>query len=302
METMTAVRSHLPARSRFLLVFNPMAGIAGRTLLADVTACLEAKGATVIPFRPGASRVPSPEDVRAGRYEAVIAAGGDGTVRALAAALAGTEIPIGYIPVGTGNVLAHEIGLLRAASRIADVLTRGPVVGIEGARANGELMFLMAGAGFDGEVIRQLSMAWKRRVGKLAYPPPVLRTLTRPLPRLHVEVDGLPFEASWAVIANARHYGGSFVLAPDANLRSGELTAILVKAQSRAHLLQQLLTLPLGQLTRQPGVTSMRCRRAVVRADHPVPTQVDGDPFGFTPLDVEAGGAPFRLIVPETFR
>lgn len=289
-------------RSRFLLVFNPIAGPAGRSLLTDVRASLEAKGASITPYMPARARVPSPEEVREGRYEAVIAAGGDGTVRALAASLTGSEIPIGYIPMGTGNVLAHEIGLPRGAGAIADVLVRGPVVEVEGARANGELIFLMAGVGFDGDVIRQLNLAWKRRVGKLAYPAPVLRTLARPLPRLHVDVDGRSFEANWAVIANARHYGGSFVLAPDANIRSGGLTAVLVRADTRARLLQQLLMLPLGKLTCQTDVISIRCRRAVIRSDQPVATQVDGDPFGVTPLDVEAGGAPFRLIVPESYR
>ncbi len=288
-------------RSRFLLVFNPTAGPSGRSLLANVRASLESKGASVTPYTPGETRVPSPGEVRDRGYEAVIAAGGDGTVRELARALTGSGIPLGYIPMGTGNVLAHEIGLPRGAEPIANVLISGPVVNVEGARANGELIFLMAGAGFDGDVIRQLNIGWKRRVGKLAYPAPVLRTLTRPLPKLHVEVDGRPFEANWVVIANAKHYGGAFVLAPDADMRSGELTAILVRAPTRARLLQRLIMLPAGRLTRQRDVISMRCRRAVIRSEHPVATQVDGDPFGVTPLDVEAGGAPFRLIVPEGY-
>lgn len=285
-------------RRKFLLVFNPIAGPAGRTLLGRVVAALQQRGAEVTPYVPGATRVPTPSDVLAGRYDAVIAAGGDGTVRELAIALSGSNIPIGFIPMGTGNVLAHEIGLPATAEGLAAVLTDGMAASLQGARANGQPFYLMAGAGFDGEVVRRLDTPWKRRVGQLAYTAPVLRTLALPLPRLDVTVDGRAMSANWAVIANARCYGGAFVLAPGETMGSGELTAILVRAGSRAALVRKLMMLPLGRLTRQKGVDAIRCHRATIQATPAVATQVDGDPFGMTPLTVEAGGAPLTLIVP----
>lgn len=286
-------------RQRFLLVFNPVAGPKGRTLLGRVVAALREGGAVVTPFEPAAGRrVPRPDEVRAGRFDAVIAAGGDGTVRELAMALSGSSIPIGFVPMGTGNVLAHEIGLPREAEGLARVLREGPAVPLEGARANGEPFYLMAGAGFDGEVVRRLDMPTKRRVGKLAYATPLLRTLALPLPVLDVTVDGASHRASWVIVANARCYGGSFVLAPGTHMASGDLLAILVKTRSRAALAGKLMTLPLGRLTRQPGVEAVRCHRVTITSQAPVATQVDGDPFGATPLVIETGGAPLTLIVP----
>ena len=74
----TLIKARDPMRRKFLLVFNPTAGPAGRTLLGRVVSALRERGADVTPFEPGTNRVPTPPDVLAGRYEAVIAAGGDG--------------------------------------------------------------------------------------------------------------------------------------------------------------------------------------------------------------------------------
>lgn len=288
-------------RQRFLLVFNPTAGPKGRTLIGRVVAALRQGGAEVTAFAPTPGRrVPGPDEVRSGRYDAVIAAGGDGTVRELAKALSGSNVPIGFVPMGTGNVLAHEIGLPRDAEGLARVLREGPAVPLEGARANGEPFYLMAGAGFDGEVVHRLDMPTKRRVGKLAYATPLLRTLALPLPVLEVTVDGQSHRASWVIVANARCYGGSFVLAPGAHMASGDLLAILVKTRTRAALVGKLMTLPLGRLTRQRGVETLRCHRVAISSQTPVATQIDGDPFGVTPLIIETGGAPLTLIVPPT--
>lgn len=245
--------------------------------------------------------MPSVEEIRAGGYDAVIAAGGDGTVRELARSLGGGGTPIGFVPMGTGNVLAHEIGLPRTADGIARVLLEGPAIDLHGARANGEPFFLMAGAGFDGDVVRRLDTVWKRRLGKAAYALPVLGTLARPLPRLEVEIGGRVHEASWAVITRARHYGGSFMLAERADLRRPGLVAVLVSAASRALLVRKLMGLPAGTLLAQPGVEAIGCDRAVVRAVPPVHTQIDGDAFGTTPLEIESGGAPLCLIVPPGY-
>lgn len=289
-------------RKRFLLVHNPIAGPAGRTILRRVLAELDAAGVTVMPFQAKNRRTPSPPDVEAGGFDAVIAAGGDGTVRELVKALAGARVPIGFVPMGTGNVLAHEIGLPTSARGLAEILRKGPSVHLAGARANGEPFFLMASAGFDGDVVRLLDLSWKRRFGKLAYVGPVLKSLVQVMPHLEAEIDGRVHHANWVVVASARHYGGSFVLAPEAGLRAAGLTAILIEAPTRGALLRKLVSLPLGRLTRQEGVTVLPCRRAVIRSEGaPVHTQVDGDPFGLTPLIVEAGGAPFDLIVPPEY-
>lgn len=288
-------------RRRFLIVHNPIAGRHGRTLTRHVVEELERRGAAVGELAMGRPLSDADRRRLVEDCDAVIAAGGDGTVRRLASYLEGCPLPIGLVPVGTGNVLAEEMGLVRAPRALADVLLDGPSIDIVGARANGEHFFLMAGVGFDGAVIRLLDLAWKRRLGKLAYVVPVLRALADVPPLLAVDLDGARHHANWVVLTNARRYGGKFVIADAADLRQPGLLAILVTARDRASLVRQLLRLAAGRLGQDGDVRTIAFRRAEVMALPPVPVQVDGDDFGTTPLVVEAGGSALSLIVPPAY-
>ena len=167
------------------------------------------------------------------------------------------------------------------------------MIGAACAYANDEPFLLMAGAGFDGRVIAALDHRLKSHVGKAAYAGPMLGALAHPVDTLTVKVDGCPHEASWAVIANARHYGGSFVMARRTGIRERGLQAILFKAKNRAVLLGQLMALAMGQLDARAAshgdVEMIPCARASIAAQHPVPTQIDGDAFGTTPLEIATG-------------
>src|SRR5438046_2811870 len=83
------------------------------------------------------------------------------------------------------------------------------------------------GAGFDARVVGALDQRLKSRLGKAAYAGPLLGAIIRPIDTLIVTVDGRRHGATWAVIANARHYGGHFVLAPRTGILERGLEAIL---------------------------------------------------------------------------
>lgn len=292
-------------RRRFFLTANPGAGLTGSPRVDAVTRLLEQAGASLDRTQPRdvqAARQAALEAAACGRYDAVIAAGGDGTVRQVAAALLGSEMPLGIIPVGTGNVLAHEIGLALNAEAIAHMLLHGPLARVLCARANNEPFLLMAGVGFDGRVIAALDHRFKSYVGKAAYAGPVLGALVRPMDTLTVTIDGRHHAASWAVIANARHYGGRFVMAPRTGIQERGLQATLFKARSRAVLIGQLMALVTGKLDARTvshgDVEMVPCARATIASPHAVPTQIDGDAFGTTPLEIEAGSEELQLIVP----
>ncbi len=288
-------------RRRFLLIHNPIAGLDGRRLVHDVTSGLTQLGAAVTTHTGGLPDLPDFLRTHASGADAVIAAGGDGTIRALAAALHPYGLPLGVIPMGTGNVLAHEVGLPRSAVGLVDVLLRGPARTFAGAYANDEPFFLMAGVGFDGEVIRRLDTPLKRRIGKAAYVSPVLRTLRQPLQPLQITIDGQKREAQWLVVANARRYGGAFVIAREAGLEREGLIAVVATSSSRIGLLRQLLSLGLGSFHRTSGVEMIPCTSVDVASAGNVASQIDGDPFTATPVAIRAGGISVSLIVPEAY-
>ncbi len=288
-------------RSRFLLIHNAIAGLKGRSLVDNVVTELERRGASVTRCAPGEAAMRAAVANASQNFDALIAAGGDGTVRALAAALNGAAIPIALIPMGTGNVLASETGMPRRAAALSGVIVSGPVQHIDGARANGQPFYLMAGAGFDGAAVSGLNTPLKRRLGKLAYAGPGFSALASKPPLLDITIDGKSYVANWVVFANGQRYGGPFTITRRSDLRTPGLHAVLITAPTRRALAGMVARLAAGALDRTAGVTIVPCQTASVRSVAKVMVQVDGDAFGETPLEIEAGGCGFGLIVPGAY-
>jgi diacylglycerol kinase (ATP) len=293
-------------RRRFFLVVNAGAGVSSQRPAEDVIHRLKRLGASVtleIPSDFASIRRAVRSAVSSGEYDGIVAAGGDGTIRAAAAGLMGTDVPLGIVPCGTANVLAQEIGLDAAPEAVCHTLCGGPLLAVACAEVNGEPFLLMTGAGFDARVVGALNHALKSRIGKLAYARPLIGALMDPMDSLSVTVDGRLHDASWVVVANARHYGGRFVVAPHTGIEERGLEAILFKAKSKPVLLSQLLSLGSGQLdaraARHCDVEMHKCSHVKVWAHRPVPVQVDGDLYGTTPLEANAGTEVIQLIVPS---
>jgi diacylglycerol kinase family enzyme len=295
-------------RRRFALVFNSQAGLAIPRLLDGVLANMRAGGADVfqLPARSAAEAAERVSEAsRQGICDAVIAAGGDGTFRAVATGAAESELPVGLIPLGTGNVLAHEIGLSRRAHVVADVLRSGVEIDVHGGFFNDAPFFLMAGAGFDARIVTRLNYRTKRVLGRGAYTYPVIKTLAEGARLFDVELDGRRFEASWVILSFASRYGGSFVLTKDACVGRDTLIAVVIEARSRFALAGHALSLALGRLahsaTRPAGVHVLPVKHARIGRLSAVPMEVDGDEAGMSPAEVRAGGPRVRLIVPARY-
>lgn len=287
-------------RTRFLLLFNASAG-RGRTDRVDaVLDELRRRGCDLNRLTDDKHGVLN--DAKAlSRYDAVIAAGGDGTVRRLLATEAGSACPIGVIPNGTGNVLAHEIGLKLNPVVIADVLMAGPEQPVHTAKIGSSAFLLMLGFGFDGRVIHRLNMTLKGRIGKAAYTGAVLATLSEPPQTFRISVDGKSHAATWAIVSNARHYGGSFMLAPQASLTTPTFEVVLFQSASRLVRLRQLLALATGRIDAAPETSVITGRSVQLEgASSALKAQADGDPLQYCPTEV-APGPTVRLIVPRRY-
>lgn len=293
-----------PKRKRYLIIRNVAAGPGRQRLLGRVINRLNARGAlitTQVVDGIEANKQVARDAAASGDFDCLIAAGGDSTIRGAATGLLGTDLPLGIVPVGTGNVMATELGLGRRARAIADTLIDGPTRTIHGGLANGEPFFLMAGVGFDAEVVSRLSYRWKKLLGKAAYGGPVLRTLAHPLPRLDVSVDEARHEARWVIVTNASRYGGHFMLSPDTVLDKPGLKAVLFQTESRAGLMRSLLRLASGRLEADHHVLSLDCEEVAISSNATVPLQIDGEVCGSTPVTITKAEDAFNLIVPSSF-
>lgn len=295
------LRAASDVRRAFLIVRNRNAGLKTTRLVAQVASALAANGARADIVETAVAGDVQHALADAGRIDAVVAAGGDGTVRALALTLAdlGLGLPVGLIPAGTGNVLANELGLPGRADRLADVLMHGPARAVHVMQANGTPFLLMASSGFDAAVLLRLSVALKQKIARAAYAQPTLAAMAHEtITPFEVVVDGKPHTATWAIVASARTYGGSFRLVRDVSIFDESLRAVLFSARTRAGRLRELMWLAAGQAERCKGVSVIACREVLIRAPRQQPCQIDGDPLGFGPVEVAPAGRTLSLIVP----
>ena len=293
-------------RRRYHLMANPKAGRGRQGLVADVAARLTAAGGAVT-YSSGVTEAACLSEARtiagSNTADVIVAAGGDGTIRLAAKAVGGTGVALGVIPLGTGNVLAHEAGVPRDADGLARLLLTGTPRRINTATANGELFLLMAGTGFDGRIIAALDHGLKNRIGKLAFFPPLVRAFAAGADQLHVEIDGQLHYATWVVVANARRYGGAFVMAPETTIFAPGLEVVLFHGTSRRQRMAQLMALGRGRLAAYPAtgdgaIERVRGHRVEITSALPVPVQLDGDTFLETPLSIRDGGPDVRIILP----
>ena len=218
----------------------------------------------------------------------VIVCGGDGTVREVCAELAGTGIPVGIIPAGTGNLLARNLSLplyLRAA---IDVALTGQDRAVDMVEVSGDGMedshfLVMAGMGFDAAIMDGVNEDLKKRVGWIAYVLSALKALMFPAVKVQISVDGGEFtkhRARTIVVGNVGTLTAGMPLLPDAQIDDGLIDVVLLYPQR----FWSWLPLAFRVLTKRPEtddlVNRMRGRSIVVRADRDTPRQLDGDTVG----------------------
>ena len=215
--------------------------------------------------------------------------GGDGTVRAVASALAGTDVPVGLLPGGTGNLLARNLRLpiddLDAALTVA-------LTGRELRIDVGEVVFdddqpavflVMAGVGLDAEMMAGVDEGLKRRVGWFAYALSGARALFRLGFAVRVRADRHRARSQHAravVVGNCGELAGGIQLMPEASLTDGRLDTVLASPNSLSAWLAVGLHFVSVRRRGHPALVSFASEQVEVTTRVPVEAQLDGDAVG----------------------
>ncbi len=232
----------------------------------------------------------------------VVAAGGDGTIAEVASGLMGSSAHLGVIPLGTANVLAHELGLPFSPRAVAAALAFGRTCRLWPGQANGadgtRLFVQMLGVGFDAHVVQNLPFPLKKVFGKGAYVMQSLRELGRyRFPMIRMRIDDIETEAVSVIISKGRLYGGRFRLAADAVPGDPGFSVVLFDLSGPAAAMIYGGALPLNLLGQAPGVRHIRANRIDFLQNDIVPAQSDGDSAGNAPLWVGDAPAPLQVVV-----
>lgn len=289
------------SNGKVLIMANPTSGGYDAPFLQDVRQRLERQGrSTEIRLTQRAGEIGETCADPALAVQTLVVAGGDGSINEALTGFQDHPAPpqLAVIPTGTANVLALELSLPRTAAAVAEMILAQKTKPLHYGIANGRPFALMASAGFDAEVVHGVPLSLKRRFGKLAYVVTAIRIgLRRKSAPLDVTLDGEHFSGKFAVACNAHRYGGPFVISPGGATDPG-LYMLVLERDDPWSSIRYTMALLSGRLHKAKGATLRPFNVASIKAGRTVAAQVDGDPFGATPLEIQASDKTVPILVP----
>jgi diacylglycerol kinase family enzyme len=316
---------------RALLLYNPESGRRRSRRLADVQAAATAfQSAGVEPVLepthgPGSAAQQARQAITRG-CDGVIVCGGDGSVHEVLPAVVGTPAALGVIPLGTGNGLAHDLGLptnpvlaarlLALAATRPTALPRVEYTRLDGARDN-RFCIVGAGVGADAQLVYRLTLAFKERWGMAAYYAEATRQwLTHSFPLFTAEFRGPDGQTrreqvSQVLAIRITWFGGLLRnLAPGAALIRPDFQLVLFKTRSRLSFLRYMMGVWTNRPYAGPDIeilpaTECRCseidnRQSAIGNSVRIYAEGDGELLGTIPVSIAMSNETVNLLIPRT--
>ncbi|MCU0770280.1 MAG: diacylglycerol kinase family lipid kinase [Verrucomicrobia bacterium] len=294
------------------VIFNPAAkGEKSRRFRVELDH-LAAGSVFKLTGAPGHARRLAAEAVREG-HEIVVAAGGDGTLNEVLNGIGDVSggfqrTRLGFIPLGTVNVFARELGIPLTPHGAWEVITAGHEIRVDlpwierlsEGRTVRRYFSQLAGAGLDARAIELVDWQTKKQVGPWAYVLAGLRALGERPPSISARTNQAEAAGQLILIGNGRLYGGGFRIFPEGDLRSGVLEVCVFPRISWLTLLR--CGLPLLLTGRLPDGLVRRLRGDAVRLESSVaaPVEVDGESAGYLPVAFGLKPQGLRVLVPAS--
>jgi YegS/Rv2252/BmrU family lipid kinase len=249
------------------------------------------------------------ERAAADGFDLVVAVGGDGTIMETMSGLikCKCDLPLAQIPTGTANVLARALLIEVDIEASLDTVFSGKEVRLDVGYLPGHDRYfaLVAGMGYDATLIAEASRSLKRLMGFAAYIVSGVRSLfrlRRVLVKLEADGERLEFRAHTVMVVNIGQIAGSKIrLGPDIHPHDGKLDLVIastVTVWGLARTFWQILT---RQYKSGENLRYLQAAKVRIEVEPPLKIQIDGEPFGTTPLLVEAVPDGAVLIVPQAY-
>jgi diacylglycerol kinase (ATP) len=292
-----------------LVAANPYSGAGPNRRRVDaLVAALRDAGAAPHVMWDAAERAAVLADVALMQgCRAVVAAGGDGTVAQVINELP-RGVPLAVLPLGGENLLARALGFTaepRALARaVVACRTRTIDLGRATAGHRSRLFALMLGVGFDAAVVHRVA-TWRargpalRRVRRTSYLMPLAACVVGyAYSPVRVAADGDTAEGAHCIIANVPAYALGLSFTPSATADDGRLDWLVLERPGLARLLAYCWTAYRGRHLRRGDVRAGQATRLRVTAATPTPVQLDGDPWGTTPVEVDVVPQALTFVAP----
>ncbi len=236
-------------------------------------------------------------------WDVVFAVGGDGTINEVVQGLVGTKTIFGVIPAGLANVWAADVGLSAKPGSVTALLTSGLVFDTDMGIVNGRYFLVMAGIGFDAEVVGSVTSREKARWHQAAYVYRAVRSAVGWAPvNACVSLDGKASEFPFfgAVASNTNRYAGVFNIAPDSRLDDGLLDVVVLRDGGGLQRLRSMAMADARWRKFDSCAQYERVERLDVTTVRPLPVHVDAEMAGATPCVVEVMPRSLPVLLPAS--
>ena len=246
------------------------------------------------------------------RLDAVIVAGGDGTVNEVVNGLVGSETALGVLPVGTGNLWAKQLCVptftlanplrLREAAR---GLVNGVVKAVDVGRVDDRAFLCWASAGLDAQVTTEMEPRDRttKRLGALAYITAavlVAQDYQGVQAVISLDDDVVRARTLLVMVNNIQQYGGIVEVAPKAKLDDGLLDVFIFEGLGFRYVVRHLFKVLSQRYLEDPRIVHRQARQIEIRTEETIPVQVDGDPLGSTPAEIRVVPRALLIVAPDT--
>jgi diacylglycerol kinase (ATP) len=265
-----------------LFVINPISGDIGKAeVVAEIEEfCANEKiHATFFNTSGTDDLLRLQDEVRTLRYDAVVAVGGDGTVHLAGAALINSELPLGILPMGSGNGLSKDTGIPQELPEALKVLTNYTVKAIDTLSVNNEICVHITDLGFNALVVKLFSEGESR--GATSYALVALQQYLSFEPHKYkIETDTVNFtgKAFMLTVTNANAFGSNAAINPFGIIDDGKFEICIIEPFPKTSGLQILYRLYNDSIEASDYSQMISCRQATIYNFEKDVSHVDGEP------------------------
>jgi diacylglycerol kinase (ATP) len=233
-------------------------------------------------------------------YSTIVAAGGDGTINEVVNGIAGLDVTLGILPIGTMNVLAWELGLPTSQlEQCWEIIQQGAFRSIDLAMANDQYFVQLAGIGLDALAVRETDLNFRKTIGPISYLFAAAQIIGRTAPRLEICFDEREtMGGCFVLVGNGRFYGGPLSFFPNAKNNDGLLDVLVFKHQGYLDIIRYLQGILIGNHADFADIEYRQIHSLHVISDRRIPVEIDGEVTFHTPVRFCIGPHRLRVFVP----
>ena len=283
--------------NKIAIIYNPNAGSAKIKKLLKIKERLSLKSSVTIydTQKPGDATSIAKRECK--NFDIIVAAGGDGTINEV---INGIDVntKLGIIPLGTANILAIEAGIKNDVKSICKLIEKGNTKKIYISNINDKKFFLMAGIGYDGDIVHKMKPSLKKIFGNAMFGfLGLLEFFKLKKYNIKVETESETAFGNWVLVTNSKHYAGPYKITKSTSIFNDSIVCYVFNDLSRLGFLYYIfLILFYGDLSRSKKVTKIISKNIKISSKEKINVQCDGEKYGNLPIEINFSSEVVNLL------